>query len=436
MDDGKEYIRSRIKDKPVDKKKFLMRIGMALILGVMFGLVAAVSYTAGVYHLENTVYQPPVREVVISDEGDEEDEVVLGQDEAAPAQIKEAESEAKPDEAANPEAEPVLTGTDTSTYEKFYGDLHDVAVSASRSILPVYAVTEDADWFSDSVESSRGGSGLVIADNRRELLILVDRNIIMNSNQIKVSLPDGTAVSATEKKFDPYTGMAIIGVPIADISDDVMEEIIPASLGTSSGDVILGKPVIAIGSPLGISDSFSYGVVTSSSKMIQKPDEQLQLLTTDMYGSKNGSGVLVNLKGQTMGIITQDEFDDIDMKDLICAYGISDMKSAIERMANGRDKAYLGIYGTDVSSEAQKDLSIPQGVYITAIEVDSPAMDCGIQSGDVITSFGTKEIKSFSDFETVMEKSQPGDEAVITVKRAARNGYSEMTFSVILGVVK
>ncbi len=422
MDEGRGFIRSRIKDKPLDKKKFMMRLGMAVVLGVLFGLVAAVSYTAGVYHLENTVYQTPVREVVISEaeakpeSPDQTDEVVLEED-----RVEETEPK-------------VVKAYDLESYEQLYTDLYDIAKDAAKSMLPVHAVTEDADWFSDTFESSKGGSGLVIADNRREFLILVDNSIIADAREIQVTLPDESTVSATTKKYDPYTGMAIIGIPIADIKEEVRDEIIPAQLGTSTGDVLLGKPVIAIGSPLGVSDSVSYGIVTSSSKMVQKPDEQLQLLTTDICGSSNGSGILVNLKGQTMGIITQEEYEDKN-SNLICAYGISGMKSSIERMANGRDKAYLGIYGADVTKEVMESLSIPEGAYITAIDVDSPAMDCGMQSGDVITAFGTSEIKSFSDFETAMNKSLPGDEAVITVERASRNGYSEMTFSVILGTV-
>ena len=136
-----------------------------------------------------------------------------------------------------------------------------------------------------------------------------------------------------------------------------------------------------------------------------------------------------------MGLITQDASES-GAENLITAYGISDIKNSIERMSNGQDRAYLGIYGVDVTPEANESLSIPIGVYVTKVEVGSPAMDVGIQTGDVITMVGTSEVKSFSDYENVMNKSQPGDDAVVTVLRASRGGYVEMTFEVKLATLK
>jgi serine protease Do len=78
------------------------------------------------------------------------------------------------------------------------------------------------------------------------------------------------------------------------------------------------------------------------------------------------------------------------------------------------------------------ELGIPAGAYVTEIEMDSPAMGVGIQSGDVITKIGTTEILSFSDYKSVMSKSQPGDTAVVTVMRYAKGEYTEMNFELVL----
>ena len=78
----------------------------------------------------------------------------------------------------------------------------------------------------------------------------------------------------------------------------------------------------------------------------------------------------------------------------------------------------------------------PQGAYVTEIVMDSPAMDAGIQSGDVIIKFGTMEITNFNDFKTAMDKSRPGDNAVITVMRFAMGEYTEVNFEATLGILE
>ena len=171
--------------------------------------------------------------------------------------------------------------------------------------------------------------------------------------------------------------------------------------------------------------------MTSSSGRLSKIDSSPGVLVTDIYGSSSGSGILVDLKGEVVGIISRDE-DMTELSNLICAYPVGDIMSSIERMSNGQDRALLGIYGTDVTKEAM-DLGIPKGAYVTDVDMNSPAMECGIQSGDVVTMMGTNEIESFTQLESAIDSFRPGDEAVITVLRANLNGYSEMTFEVELG---
>lgn len=431
MDEEKKgFIKERIKKKPFDRKLFMMRTGLVVLLGVLFGLVSAISYTAGVYHLERSVYREPVKEVVLGEPAaetpDTGETVTLGG----------GEEQAEKEDKAEASAEPVVPFKDgIPEYEAVYASLYDIAQSAADSLLTVYALKQEGGWFKKDVESSGQGTGLIIADNRRELLILVDRDIISGAQKIQVGLPDGKKADAVEKKYDPNINLSIIGVELGDISDEAKALIKPAQIGTSSGSRLLGKNVIAVGAPLGVADSISYGVVTSCTKVLQKRDTDVQLLTTDMYGSTAGNGILIDLKGRTVGIITRDE-EDSSLRNLICAYGISDVRDSIERMANGQDKAYLGVYGIDVTEDAMERLQIPQGAYVTQVEIDSPAMSCGMQSGDVVTMVGTNSIGSFGDLKTAINNSHPGDETVITVMRQSMGGYSEMTFEVTLGALK
>lgn len=121
------------------------------------------------------------------------------------------------------------------------------------------------------------------------------------------------------------------------------------------------------------------------------------------------------------------------MKNMITAYGISELKKRIEKMSNGRKAAYLGISGVDVTREAFEELHVPYGAYITEVEMDSPSMMAGIQQGDVIVSINERKIYSYSEYTTILMQLDAGDTVEVTVMRQAQDEYKEMKFDIILG---
>lgn len=458
------FIKETIKDKPLNKKKLGMKIGIAVILGLIFGAVASVTYTVGVHHMEDVIYhqnpeqvkieEEPVAETIVDDGAEEvhiDDENIDSadddqkEDEAAASEDKNTEEKKEAEDGSEERDEkPVINNINNivekvdltvSDYRRLYSSLYEVAQKSSSCLLAVSGVESDTDWFENTYENSNIGSGIVIANNKKELLLLVDSTLIENVSNIRVSFPDGSTADARVKKSDPNTDLAIIGVRLEDIEEGALDKVTTARLGTSAGTVLMGKNVIAVGSPAGVSGSVSYGIVTSSTQEISVRDSSVHMLTTDMYGSSLASGMLINLDGEVVGVITQD-YTNPGAENLIAAYGISDIKSIIERMSNGQDKAYLGIYGVEVTSAERQEFDIPEGAYVTEIELDSPAMECGIQSGDVITMIGTSQILSFSDYKAAMNKAQPGDETVVSVMRFARGEYVEMTFDVTLGTLE
>ena len=100
-------------------------------------------------------------------------------------------------------------------------------------------------------------------------------------------------------------------------------------------------------------------------------------------------------------------------------------------MSNDKERAYLGVHGADVPKEAIEDTEIdtPAGTYVREIEIDSPAMEAGIQSGDVVTRVGNKEIMAYNELLEVLQSSKPGDVLTVTL---TRQGH-EMSVDVTLG---
>ena len=246
---------------------------------------------------------------------------------------------------------------------------------------------------------------------------------------------DNSQAKAEVKMTDPTTGLAVLAIENKEIGDGTRDVITTAVLGSSNYASLTGSPVIALGSPAGVKGSVIYGVATSSGNLLNTVDSRYRLITTDIYGSHSGSGVLINLQGQVIGVIDQGYNAD-GMENMISALGISELKTTIERLSNGKAQAYMGIYGTDVTPEANENLQVPYGAYVTEIEMDSPAMQAGIQSGDVIISLNGRMVGNFDEYIKVLSESTPGSTIYVTLMRMNQEAYQSVSFPVALGELK
>ena len=425
------FIKEKIKDKPLNKRRLAAKTVLTCGLAVLFGLVAALLVTVGSPCMEKARDAEPTEEVKIPSE--EETPAVSENETVSSEEISKEESEPEPEQVINNIVEKVEMSVED--YEILYTTLYGVAVEAEKSVVNVTGVSSDVDWFQNTYQNTNQAAGLIVADNGKQLLILVNKSVTDRAQHINVEFSDHTAAEAVLCKYDSNTGLAVIGVNLEDISEETLDHIEMAKLGSSKSTNIVGRPVIAIGSPLGTQDSVAYGLITSVSDKRQMTDTDINLITTDIYGSKSGTGVLINLKGEVLGVITQN-YHNSDRENLLSAFSSSDLKERIAKLSNGQVRALLGILGTELTEAAKEELGIPEGAYVTEIVMDSPAMETGIQSGDVITKFGTGDITCFDDFKAAMDKSQPGDNTVITVMRFAMGEYTEMNFETTLGTLE
>lgn len=169
--------------------------------------------------------------------------------------------------------------------------------------------------------------------------------------------------------------------------------------------------------------------------IVDKSDSNVRIISTDIYASVDGSGVLVNYNGRIVGIICHEDMSG-NMPNLLRAYAVSDISDCIEKISNGQRLATLGIIGTDVTPEANADRNVPFGAYVKEVIADSPAMNVGIRNGDVIVKFGTTQIESFSDYKKAILEYQPQDVVMVTLERPGRDEYTEMTYEVTLEELK
>lgn len=417
-----DFMKEKIKERPINKKKLIRRTIITASMAVVFGLVACLTFLVLEPLFSNWLYPEEEPQQIVFPAEDEE---MLPED----MLIEETATDEETEEEEQESFTEVEWELEVEDYQLLYDKLYALYEEKSKSIVTVTGVKEDIDWFNNPYETEGQTSGLIVADNGKEYWILVDNKPIDKAEAIRVTFTGNVQVTAQLKGTDAITGLAIIGVALKDVPTEARENIVVASLGSSGGNKMLGRPVLALGSPAGTGRSIAYGMITSTGNVIHLPDSSYKLLTTDMYGSPNASGALLNLHGQVIGIINQSHVDE-SMPNQLCAIGITEIKDTIERISAGRSQAYLGIYGTNVTEEAREELNIPMGAYVTEIEIGSPAMQAGIQSGDIITRIGETEVVSYQDYVNQLGKANPEESMSVTIMRQGQQEYREMEITV------
>lgn len=421
-----EFITETIKEKPVNKKRVFMKVLFTVCMAVLFGVIACFTFLFIRPYLNEWLYPEETKLVTLPP-----DEEV-----AEPEPVQEpAAEEADPEPVVTQVVETVEKNLEIEDYKLLYQKMNEVAAEAKKAMVTVTGVYSDVDWFMNTYENNNQAAGLIVADNGKELLVISRTSILQGAEAIEVTFCNGTELPGTVKKSDANTGLTVIAVELSAIDEETMNQITMAALGNSNSSSIVGSPVIAVGNPLGIADSMAIGQITSNSYVKDMSDTNAKFMTTDIYGSATASGVIIDLDGKVLGIIFQDNTTS-DAQNLIRAYGISDLKAKIAKLSNGQALAYLGIIGTDVTEAAEEELGVPKGAYIREVIIDSPAMQQGIQSGDVIIKIGTTDITCFADFKEAMLKCQPGDLMMVTVKRYGKDEYVELSYEVTLGTLE
>lgn len=436
-----DFMREKIKSRPINSKKLLRRTITTIVMAIIFGIVACCTFLLlqpllsnqlGSSNKSQTAVSFPSE--TVSDEIQRED-LIASEEEKAAADAASAQASVNESvtEAAEKEVAAALSSLSLSSadYASIYDSLREVAQNAETSIVTVTAATQDTDFINDSFVREASTSGLIVAITDSETLILADSRNISDAQTIMVTFNDESYAEAKIKATDHVTGLCIITVSNSDIADETAEVITAATLGTSLTANLQGTPVIAVGSPTGTPESFCYGMITSTGQVLDLTDSRYSLMTTDIYASPRASGFIINLSGSVIGVIDM-SYNEEGLENIISAIGISDVKTLIQNLSNGIVPPYFGIHASDIPTYLTEDGSLPTGVYVSKIETGSPAMDSGLQSGDIITKIDGESVTSYSQLLGLLYARSSGDTITITVMRQTPDSYTELTLSATL----
>ena len=403
------FLQEIIKDEAGDQAKWKHDVLRRIQLGLIFGLVACFTFFACKPWVEKRFEGDPT-------------EVTIPQDE------QQEENQTQQEEEQVQEQKTVLT---TETYQEMLNNLKQVSGEVRKSVVEIQGAVTEEEFSKDQEDKEKSISGMIVADNGQELLILAGELPVKDAKIIRVTFSGDSQCDAILKSRDAGLGLCVYAVQRKNIADDVWAQIETATLGGSKV-VSEGDTVIAVGKLYGCDTIAGYGVIESGENYLDKADGQYQTIYTDVAGDISGSGVLVNIRGEVIGIINTSVRTD-DQTNKISGYGISDIKDVIELLSNGKNVPYLGVSGVEVSSEMQGQ-GIPQGVYVKEVDAGSPAMAAGIQSGDIITNIADTDIINLLGYHNTLMKQNVGDKILVRGERQGTGGeYVDIDFGVTVG---
>lgn len=411
-----EFVREQIKDKPKNKKRLLAKLGISVLCGIAFALAACAVLLLMLPVLQKRL-QPAGEEAV--------------QDCEEPTQ-----TQAVPEPAPSEETQTIIEVPQEMTiadYQRLQNELYAIGTKANKSIVSITSVVSGTDWFDNSYEREGLGSGAIIGKTDTAYLILTERKVISDASEIRVTFIDDAVAPASLVRYDGNTGIAILAVETSELEESTKNAVSVIEMG-SSNMVHKGMIVIALGSPLGTNYSILTGNITSTNNEISTWDSNYSLFTTDISAYKNGSGILINVDGELVGVVMQNY--SASSANTLTAVAVSELKPVIDILFEDQDLPYLGLHVSTVTDRIADAYDLPKGVYVKEVAMDSPAMNAGLQSGDVIVEIAGEGVMSVAAYSSAVRELVPGEEYSVVVMRQGSGGYKEITCKAEPGVLR
>lgn len=410
------FIQEKIKPKDKLKDRIVKGLLHLAVPGIVFGFFACL----GFYMLEpwvaerfgNSTEQVTIPDDTVSSDsenGEEQGEAGAGTEE--------------------PEESAVLTA---DNYQELMSSIYEQAKEAEKSVVSISTETQDEEVLQSGENTpSQESAGVIIADNGQELLILTSSEVCKDAESWRIRFVDEKTYTASLKKQDRVSGLAVLSVRRSSINNNTWREIQTATLGNSNM-IERGAVVMALGNTFGYAEGLGYGVISSTQYTKELADGTYHVLATDIPASANGTGILFNVDGAVIGIIKPDIWKEQESGSAN-AYAISDLKNTIELLSNGKNVPYLGIHGIEINDETAEEQEMPTGIYVSQVDADSPAMQAGIQSGDILNVINKKNMSSILVYRQALLRLEIEQEVKITGQRRGNEGYEEIDFTVTVG---
>jgi putative serine protease PepD len=283
--------------------------------------------------------------------------------------------------------------------------------------------------FGQSQQTQGEGAGVVF-DKKGD--ILTDQHVVSGANQITVTFPDGVKASASVIGSDTGADLAVIRVNNVNSS-----ELHPLPFGDSSA-LQVGDSVVAIGSPFGLANTVTAGIVSALGRTITAPNQFTipnAVQTDAAINPGNSGGPLINAAGQVIGLNDQIETNNTNGQGEGSSSGVgfatpsnSDVRLAKEIISSGKaQNAYVGV---SLDPTVSGGAAIAKGTSANGeppIAAGSPAAKAGLQAGDIITAVNGTHVGSVNQFVATVANYAPGDTVTLSVNRSGQAKTIKLT---------
>lgn len=334
-----------------------------------------------------------------------------------------------------------LVASNTSSVSK-QGDVSNVVENVMPSIVAIdTTITENVSdmWGRNYQEESSGsGSGIIIGENKNQLLIVTNNHVIEGDNaSVTVTFLDESTATATVKGADSSSDLAVLAVDKNALKNETKSSIKIATLGDSDKTKV-GDSAIAIGNALGYGQSVTVGYVSAKDREVAMEDSSMKLLQTDAaINPGNSGGALLNAAGEVIGINSV-KYSSEEVEGMGYAIPITTAIPIINDLMNREqldvsEQGYLGIRGQDVTKDNGSVYNMPEGIYVGEVTKGSPAEDAGIVVGMIITKVNDKSVTTMEQLQETLTYTKAGTTVSLTVQELENGEYTEKVLEVTLG---
>ncbi len=311
-----------------------------------------------------------------------------------------------------------------STHGMTINQIYRTASPGVVDITVTSRQSSNSNLFGGGSQQTEGEGAGVVYDKQGD--IVTDEHVVAGATSVMVHFNNGVSAPAKVLGTDPSTDIGVIKVNVP------ASELHPIPFANSN-EAQVGDPVVAIGSPFGLTETMTAGIVSAVDRTITAPNNfsiSGAIQTDAAINPGNSGGPLLDGDGPAVGLNDQIQTSSGDSSGVgFATPGNTDVQVADTIIAGKKvEHPYVGVCLNSLYSGDGAQISVSGGsTCATPIVAGSPAAKAGLQPGDVVTAINSNEVHSTNGFIATVGNYKPGQTVTMTVRRNGTNHQIHVT---------